>query len=78
LRAALDPLAGRMRPAGRVFEVPALSQQNDHQKQKFNLNKPNQEHWITQIVIVLLQKSFFSLSFDKLIKLSFEVIKCQL
>ncbi len=27
--AAMDPLAGRMRPAGRVFEVPGLTQSND-------------------------------------------------
>jgi hypothetical protein len=30
------------------------------------LNKLNKEHWITQIVTVLLQKLFFSLSFDKI------------
>jgi hypothetical protein len=40
---------------------------------------PNQEHWIPQIVIVLLQKQiFFFLSFDRLIKFSSEIIKCQL
>ena len=45
---------------------------------KLNLNEPNQEQWITQIVIVLLQKYFFSFSFDKHIKLSSEIIICQL
>jgi hypothetical protein len=31
LRAALDPFAGRMRPAGRVFEVPAVDHRTtDH------------------------------------------------
>ena len=36
-RAALNPLAGRMRPAGRVFEVPAL-------KQHCNLPVPLKQH----------------------------------
>jgi hypothetical protein len=33
-----------------------MGPKDDHQKQKFNLNEPNQEKWITQIVIVILQK----------------------
>ncbi len=44
----------------------------------FNMNEPNQEQRITQIVTVLLRKLFFPLSFDKLIKLNSEIIKCQM
>jgi len=36
--------------------IKVFSQKDEHQKQKFNLIESNQEQWITQIVIVLLQK----------------------